>query len=66
MRGDDGGNVQGDLQDGAAEDVRNFLERASAGAARVVARRLLDTVVREAKAWEGAHQQLAGAAAAAQ
>ena len=29
-----------------------FLERAHSGAARVVARKLLDTVVREARAWE--------------
>ena len=28
------------------------LERASAGAARVIARKVLDTVVREATAWE--------------
>ena len=28
------------------------LERASAGAARVIARKVLDTVVREAAAWE--------------
>lgn len=39
------GNVHG-------EDVMQYLERASAGAARVIARKVLDTVVREAAAWE--------------
>jgi hypothetical protein len=35
---------------GEAVLVREYLERANAGAARVVARKLLDTVVREARA----------------
>ena len=34
------------------EGVEAYLASAHAGAARVVARKLLDTVVREARAWE--------------
>jgi hypothetical protein len=43
--------LQGDLEAESAE-VRAMLSSAGTGAARVVARKLLDTIVREARDWE--------------
>lgn len=43
--------LQGDLEAESAQ-VRAMLGSAGTGAARVVARKLLDTIVREARDWE--------------